>query len=103
VIRRLLTAAWLLVAVALLLISLGNLVFSIAEAGSEENRAPAVLIVIAAIGTVLCAWAFALAVSTAVGRWARLDAAGGGLLLTAAALIFVVFFELAAYGFVGNT
>ena len=49
------------------------------------------------------AGALAVAVARALGRWIHFDIAGGGILLTAAAVAFTFMFWLAGYAFTGNT
>jgi hypothetical protein len=93
--KVLLSAAWVAFAALLELLAVADLVLSIVDSGSQFERNPGALIVLAAITWALCTLALAAAVRVLSGRPGGMRARGG-LALTLAAMAMTVVYAIAS-------
>jgi hypothetical protein len=93
--KVLLCVAWVAFAALLELLAVADLVLSIVESGSQFERNPGALIVLAAITWALCTLALVAAVRVLTGRPGGMRAPGG-VALTLAAMAMTVFYAIAS-------
>jgi hypothetical protein len=95
-VRLLIGAAWVLFATLLALLSIADVVAISIERTTPLERNRGALIAIAAVAAAVCVLALVAAVQAARGRPGWIGPRGAGM-LTSAALLVTLFFELAVY------